>query len=402
MSKKSKSTVSRFRIQPFWYVIGLFILGALIVFINHLVTGQTPSNVAITIEVFNFDIFWYGIIIIGGIGLGSWVTATLAAEWAREDFNKTVPEKIQKRPLTKLELPADLSKALAKRKIFNLGNLLYEWGLDPNRLGLNDESEELLLEKLEEQPDLEPHWLEAAHWRQWNPDFVWGGVAWALVLGVIGARLYHVLTPTPSQAPAINSALDYFRNPQELINIRSGGLGIFGAFLGGLVGIFLYTWRHRISAIAWADLAVVGLALGQFVGRWGNFFNQELYGSPSQLPWAIYIDRPLPGYEQFSRFHPAFLYESLWNLANFCILYTLAHRYRHKLQRGDLLALYLVLYGVGRILLELIRLDSRTFSIAGIDLGIPVATVVSLVIAIPMAVLLLYRHVFAKGSEYSE
>jgi phosphatidylglycerol:prolipoprotein diacylglycerol transferase len=307
-----------------------------------------------------------------------------------------VPNRLQKRTLAKLELPAEITESLAKRKVYNLGGLLYEWGLDPKRLGLNDESEELLLEKLGEVPDLDPSWLEDAPWRQWNPDFVWGAVAWLLVFGVIGARLYHVLTPTPSQAPAINSALDYFRNPQELINIRSGGLGIFGAFLGGLVAIILYTRRQRISAIAWADLAVVGMALGQFVGRWGNFFNQELYGSPSQLPWAIYIDSPLPGYEQFIRFQPTFLYESLWNLANFLILYTLAHRYRDKLQRGDLLALYLVFYGVGRILLELIRLDSRTFSFAGADLGIPVATVVSIAIAVPMAALLLYRHVFSK------
>jgi phosphatidylglycerol:prolipoprotein diacylglycerol transferase len=140
------------------------------------------------------------------------------------------------------------------------------------------------------------------------------------------------------------------------------------------------------------------MALGQFVGRWGNFFNQELYGSPSQLPWAIYIDprHRLAGFDEFSRFHPTFLYESLWNLANFLILYTLAHRYRDRLQRGDLVALYLVFYSVGRILLELIRLDSRSFSFFGIDFGIPVATVVSIIIAVPMAALLIYRHVIAK------
>jgi phosphatidylglycerol:prolipoprotein diacylglycerol transferase len=193
----------------------------------------------------------------------------------------------------------------------------------------------------------------------------------------------------------ISSALDYFRNPMQLINIRSGGLGIYGAIAGGALGVFLYTRRQRVSAIAWADLAVVGLALGQFVGRWGNFFNQELYGKPTDLPWAVHIDPMfrLNDYINYETFHPAFLYESLWSLLTFLVLLTLARRYRNKLQVGDLTALYLVFYAVGRTLLELVRLDSRTLSLAGIDLGLPVATLVSIIIAIPMAGLLIYRHV---------
>ncbi len=144
MSNKNRNTVSRFRIQPFWYVIGLFLIGAIVIFVNHLVTGQTPNRVALAIDLFNFNIFWYGILIVAGIALGSWVVATLAVEWAREDFNKIVPNRLQKRTLAKLELPAEITESLAKRKVYNLGGLLYEWGLDPNRLGLNDESEELL------------------------------------------------------------------------------------------------------------------------------------------------------------------------------------------------------------------------------------------------------------------
>jgi phosphatidylglycerol:prolipoprotein diacylglycerol transferase len=195
-------------------------------------------------------------------------------------------------------------------------------------------------------------------------------------------------------AVGITSALDYFRNPMQLINLRSGGLGIFGGIAGGALGLFLYTRRQNISAIAWADLGVVGLALGQAIGRWGNFFNQELYGRPSELPWSIHIDpiHRLDQFVDFSRYHPAFIYESLWSLMSFVILLFLARRRRDWLQTGDLMAFYLVFYSVGRIILELIRLDSLTLSLGGIDLGIPVATLVSIIIAIPMAALLIWRH----------
>jgi phosphatidylglycerol:prolipoprotein diacylglycerol transferase len=208
------------------------------------------------------------------------------------------------------------------------------------------------------------------------------------------------------EAEGIFSALDYFRNPMQLINIRSGGLGIYGAIIGGFIGLLLYTRRNHISTIAWADLAVVGMALGQFIGRWGNFFNQELYGGVTNLPWGITIVNRIPGtiyadFERFpidsTRFHPAFLYESLWSLLTFVVLLTLARRRRDDLQTGDLLALYLVFYAAGRVLLEFIRLDSRTLNLLGVDLGIPVATLVSIIIALPMAIMLLWRHILSKN-----
>ena len=93
----------------------------------------------------------------------------------------------------------------------------------------------------------------------------------------------------------ISSVTDYFRNPMQLINLRNGGLGIYGAIAGGALGIIVYTRRNHLSAIEWADLAVVGLSLGQAIGRWANFFNQELYGGPTDLPWGITIENPLPG-----------------------------------------------------------------------------------------------------------
>jgi phosphatidylglycerol:prolipoprotein diacylglycerol transferase len=398
MSKK-KSRFTQPRIEPYWYLIGLFIAGAAYAYIRHLVTQNTPSRIAFHVGFLDFDIFWYGIFIVGGIALGTWVTARLAAERAELTMQENVAAKIRRRPLSDLELPEEIGRELEKRSVTTMGKLLLEWGLNPDRLGLNKAGQEEVQKQLEEAPYVEETWLTDAPWRTWNPDFAWAGVAWALVFAVIGARLYHVLTPSPSMAAVgIESALDYFRNPMQLINIRSGGLGIYGGIIGGALGMYLYVRRHRVSAIAWADLAVVGLALGQFIGRWGNFFNQELYGQPTDLPWAVYIDPiyRLDAYINFETFHPAFLYESLWSLLTFLVLLTLARRKRKSLQVGDLTALYLVFYAVGRILLEIVRLDSRTVSLAGIDLGIPVATLVSIIIAIPMAALLLWRHVFHK------
>jgi len=387
------------KVEPYWYVIGLFIVGTAIAYIWHLINQTTPDRVAVNISFLDFDIYWYGIFIVSGIALGTWVTSRLAAERAQATFDDCVPIGTRERPLSDLDLPQELIEALNKRSVHNVGQLLLEWGLNPGRLGLSKSRQEEVYRHLEQAPFVEEEWIDAAPWHGWNPDFAWSGVAWALIFAVVGARLYHVLTPSPSMAAVgIESPLDYFRNPMQLINIRSGGLGIYGGIVGGALGLFLYTRRQHISAIAWADLAVVGLALGQFIGRWGNFFNQELYGSPTTLPWAVYIEPiyRLDDYVNFETFHPAFLYESLWSLLAFLVLLFLARRKAAWLQVGDLTALYLVFYAVGRILLELVRLDSRTVSLTGVDLGIPVATLVSIIIALPMAGLLIWRHLLRR------
>ncbi|MFN2136439.1 MAG: prolipoprotein diacylglyceryl transferase family protein, partial [Candidatus Promineifilaceae bacterium] len=126
---------------------------------------------------------------------------------------------------------------------------------------------------------------------------------------------------------------------------------------------------------------------------WGNFFNQELYGRPSNLPWAIKIDHPLPAYAAYERFHPAFLYESIWSFLTFLLLYFLTRRYVERFLPGEITALYLILYAAGRSLLELTRLDSRTVSVGGLDTGIAVATLVSLVIAVLAVALVAFRRV---------
>ncbi len=385
----------RIGLEPYWYIIILvtLLLGGL--YINHLISGDTPSRSAVTISAFNLDVFWYGIVIIFGVGLGTYVVSQLALEKAVRVFEGEVPKKLQNQSIKKLSLPKEIQKILDKHKIERLGQLLFQWGLHPERIGLNRGKVREVQKKLETVSGVKQEWILDAPWRIWNPDYVWNGVVVCLIVAIIGARLYHVFTPSPSMAAVgIHSFQDYFRQPLELINLRNGGLGIYGGIVGGAIGLLWFTRRNRIPTIGLADLGVIGVALGQFIGRWGNFFNQELFGQPTDLPWAVHIDpiyRP-PGLEGFETFHPAFLYESLWNLLSFLILLYLARRHYEKLQTGDLVAVYLVMYGVGRILLELVRLDSRM-----IDLGfvsMPVATFVSIIIVLPMGFLLLRRHVF--------
>jgi phosphatidylglycerol:prolipoprotein diacylglycerol transferase len=373
------------RISPYWIVIALVGLFAFALFLYHLFSGTTPNRVALHIEALDFDIYWYGIWIIGGVALGCWIVASLASERARTVFEQAVPEEIQQQPLSYLGLPEELAQKLAKKGIEDTGEFLYLWGFDPRDLGIKKKDISATQEILETAPGIESAWLEDAPWRIWNPEHVWNGIVWALIFGIIGARLYHVLTPSPSMAArGIESALDYFRSPYQLINIRSGGLGIYGGIAGGALGLFIYARRARIPFLAWADLAVVGLALGQAIGRWGNFFNQELYGRPSELPWAIGIDPQyrLQAYAEVERFHPAFLYESLWSFLSFLLLHYLTKHYAEKLLPGELTALYLILYAIGRSLLELVRLDSRTVSLGGVDTSLAVATLVSIIVAI--------------------
>jgi len=233
-------------------------------------------------------------------------------------------------------------------------------------------------------------WLAAqgAKRRDEDSELVWDGLVWVLIGGIIGARLWHIFTPTPSDIAIGLTTKFYLTHPLDAINIRSGGLGIPGAVIGGMLALYLFCRKRKTGFAMWVDIAAPGLALGQAIGRWGNFINQELYGPPTDLPWGIFIEPQyrLPGFQEFERFHPLFLYESLWNFMNLGVLLWLEKKYKDKLKAGDLLFVYMIIYPVGRFLLEFIRLNSAEIG------GINANQMVMLCVAVCSAVVLFIRH----------
>ncbi len=208
---------------------------------------------------------------------------------------------------------------------------------------------------------------------------------WVAIPAIVGARLYHVLTPSPASGLSLQY---YLQNPLQILAVWNGGLGIYGAIAGGFLGAVLYCRRHQQPLWLWVDLAVPGLALGQAIGRWANFVNNELYGAPTNLPWAITIPEKarVPGYEQFSTFHPLFLYESLWNLGAFVMLILLERRFRDRIRHGDLFFVFLMSYATIRFFLDFVRLDSNGLG------AITTAQVVSLIVFASAGIILFVRH----------
>jgi phosphatidylglycerol:prolipoprotein diacylglycerol transferase len=191
-------------------------------------------------------------------------------------------------------------------------------------------------------------------------EIVWDALFWVVLAGIVGARLWHVFTPPPSMIAQGITTQWYLTHPLDLVSIWRGGLGIPGAVIGGGLALWLYCRSKKISFLTWADTVVPGVALAQAIGRWGNFFNQELYGKPTSLPWKIYIDpvHRVAGYESSEYFHPLFLYEALWNLINMVLLLWASRRFPKLLRPGDIFYAYMILYAVGRFSLEFLRLDA--------------------------------------------
>ena len=200
--------------------------------------------------------------------------------------------------------------------------------------------------------------------RSLNSDFVWDALIWVLIGGILGARIWHILTPPESMVQAGFTTKWYLTHPLDMLTTWRGGLGIPGAVIGGVLTLYWYCRRRKQNFSTWLDVVAPSLALGQAVGRWGNFVNQELYGSPTTLPWGIHIDNA-PGYSAGTRFHPLFLYESLWNFANLALLLWLGRRCAARLKSGDLFLTYLITYPIGRFFLEFLRLD--TSQVAGLN-----------------------------------
>ncbi len=216
-------------------------------------------------------------------------------------------------------------------------------------------------------------------------ELVWDALIWVLIAGIVGARIWHILTPPPSMVKEGITTSYYLTHPLDALWIRNGGLGIPGAVIGGVLALYWFCRKRKLSFALWADIAAPALALGQAIGRWGNFTNQELYGAPTSLPWGITIQHAT-GYPPETRFHPLFLYESLWNLANMFLLLWLGRRYSDRLKTGDLFLTYLVVYPIGRFLLEFLRLDAAQVG------GINVNQTIMLVVAVLAAGVLFLRH----------
>jgi len=187
----------------------------------------------------------------------------------------------------------------------------------------------------------------------------------------------------------------YLANPLSIIQIWDGGIHIFGGFIFGAIALWLYTKINQLSPLLYLDAIALALPLSQAIGRWGNFINQELYGPPTELPWGLRIDPPhrispyndLDAYPESTRFHPLFLYESLWNFLGFFLLLWISRRFSQQLKQGDILLLYLIWYPGGRFFIEFLRTDSWFFP------GTPFNVVhILCLIAVVTSVVLLFRR----------
>lgn len=218
----------------------------------------------------------------------------------------------------------------------------------------------------------------------YNADHVWNMLAWALVVGIIGARLYHVFS-----TPANGIGFDYYmQHPDQIFNFWNGGfrgLGIYGGLVGGILAIAVYARVQKLDILMWLDFIAPNVLLAQAIGRMGNWVNQELYGPPTDLPWAFHINPNFPCQDPSNRpltvqacgagaqgalsqesldwyanngFHPTFFYEALWNLLAFTLLTVIFRRYGERFRKGDAIWLYFIAYPLGRFWVEMFRPDA--------------------------------------------
>ncbi|KRE65697.1 prolipoprotein diacylglyceryl transferase [Arthrobacter sp. Soil736] len=219
-------------------------------------------------------------------------------------------------------------------------------------------------------------WLTSVRWaKRGTPEgSVWDIVIWAIPFGIIGGRLYHVFSsPDAYFGPGFDGTGDLSLIPQ----IQRGGLGIWGAVVLGAFGAWIGCRRAGVKLTAFLDAAAPGLLLAQAVGRWGNYFNQELFGGPTTLPWGLQVDADNANFPQGfpadTLFHPTFLYESLWNLVGVLILLALDRRFHFR--RGRLFCVYAMYYTLGRVWIEAMRIDdAEQISLFGITTRLNVWT----------------------------
>lgn len=228
-----------------------------------------------------------------------------------------------------------------------------------------------------------------------NPEHVWNLLLIGMLLGIIGARAYYV---------AFEWARYANRPLLDIINPQGGGLAIHGALIGAGIAALIYTRRHQLDLLEWLDICLPTMLIGQALGRWGNFFNQEAYGRPTTLPWGLNIppEYRIPPYDNLqqyplaTRFHPTFLYESIWDLGALGLILAVERRYSGQLKPGDSALLYGLLYSVGRFFTEGLRTDSLCIGQYTLDGscvgGLRIAQLVSLAALIVCSAILAWRH----------
>lgn len=214
---------------------------------------------------------------------------------------------------------------------------------------------------------------------------------WAVPFGILGGRLFHVFT----------HPRDYFYEGADLLAIFyvwEGGLAIYGALILGAVGAYIGVRQAGLKFWSVADALAPGILLAQAIGRWGNYFNQELFGLPTDLPWALEIPQSNPAYPQgFPEgvtFHPTFAYEMLWSLTGVVLLLILDRKLNMRF--GRLFGLYLVIYSIGRAWIESIRIDPSEI-ILGLRINIWSA-IVGIIVGLVIIIVQHYRH---RGEETS-
>ena len=203
--------------------------------------------------------------------------------------------------------------------------------------------------------------------RGYDPETLWDMLIWVMIPGFIGARLYYVFIQSPRGPEGLGH---YLANPWTILEIWTGGIHIYGAFIFGTLAVLIYTWVRKLPLLVYLDAIALGIPLGQAIGRWANFVNQELYGPPTSLPWGLRIDpehrivpfNDLTRFPESTRFHPLFLYESLWNFLGFGLIFWISRRFEDRLLPGDLALLYFIWYPLGRFWLEFFRTDSWFFA----------------------------------------
>src|SRR5215211_2521310 len=222
-------------------------------------------------------------------------------------------------------------------------------------------------------------------------DRIWDALIWVLPAGIIGARLWYVFNAI------LGGNRSYLDNPASILRVWEGGLHIFGGFLLGTAALLFYLRQNNLDPWLFLDAAGPAALIGQGIGRLANFINQELYGPPTTLPWGIKIEAEhrLAQYQDLglfpvesTRFHPTFAYEMLWNFASAGLLLWLSRRYKEDLKPGTIFAGWLVLAGIGRVVIEFFRPDQPKI----LSLGISYSSLFAALMAIAGAVLLMARY----------